>query len=606
MVLTDEQEKIMSASGPMLVIGGPGSGKTTVSILKAAKIVEEQLKPAQRLLFLSFARASVSRVVDAMRYEHRLVSEVSARIEADTYHSFFWRIIQAHGYLIGLPRNLDVLTPPAEAIALSTIRNECGTDKNLSTEELANKRKRENEERERLAFEEGRVCFDLFARFAVLIVTGSARIRRLLGNMHPVIILDEFQDTNGEQWDLVRALHGSCQLIALADPEQRIYDWIGADPKRLDHFRSACQPEEFDLRDDNHRSAGTDIALFGNHVLEGIFRKEPYLGVEFVLYEPNQNTAYSTLITTLYAARTRLLKSSKKNWSLAVLVPTKKMTRLVSDQLREPPGELTPINHTAAVELEGAILGAEVIARLMHFQEGSGYLEELIGLLCNYLRGRRGDRPSQTGLKSAVGLENSYEDSKQRLAGGKETRKGSLFFKTRATFETVRELGMTGDPDHDWRQVRSALKKGSCQRCKMLGAEVRNLRLLGRGMKLRQLLSEEWRQQGCYRNALTITRASFLQEHFSIGSKPETGVVVMNMHKAKGKQFDEVIIFEGWPRRANGKIVANTDRIIWSNSRDNDNDQSRQNLRVSITRGKTRTTILTPKGDPCVLLLSRS
>lgn len=59
--LTVMQKEVLTADGPQLVVGGPGSGKTTVSILKAAKIARDKLRPGQRILFLSFARATVSR-----------------------------------------------------------------------------------------------------------------------------------------------------------------------------------------------------------------------------------------------------------------------------------------------------------------------------------------------------------------------------------------------------------------------------------------------------------------------------------------------------------------------------------------------------------------
>lgn len=135
--------------------------------------------------------------------------------------------------------------------------------------------------------------------------------------------------------------------------------------------------------------------------------------------------------------------------------------------------------------------------------------------------------------------------------------------------------------------------------------EVRNVRILDRGMQLRNELSQDWRDYGSYMNALAIVRNAFVQDHFSTSSKPEQGVVIMNMHKSKGKQFDEVIIFEGWPTIVRKEIVANQDRIVRTNLAEKIDVGSAQNFRVSITRGKTRVTVMTPNDDPCVLLYNR-
>ena len=603
MELTEKQIQVLDADGHLLVTGGPGSGKTTISIFKATQIAETILRPSQNVLFLSFARATVSRVVEAIEFEHKIPPKIRRRIKVETYHSFFWRILKAHGYLVGLPRDLTILTPSAEAIALSDIRIGHGADSKLNEEQKQSKRAAETAERYRLATDESRICFDLFAPYVGDLLHGSETLRRLLATMYPVIILDEFQDTNQKQWRVVQALGAYCRLIALADPEQRIFDFIGADPERLNHYRGAFAPTEIDFSTDNHRSGGTDITTFANDILKGTFSQSSYTGVDFELFDPFPDPAMTKLVATTYEARKRLVASGKPDWSLAVLVPTKKMTRLVSDKFREPPAEMQPITHTAVIELEAAILGSEIIAHLMQPDTEGSHFSEFIDLVCNYFQGKGGDRPTSGALKEAAAVRRAYNKWLAALAAGKKPHANSLVHALASVYAQARAIPMTGDPDKDWRALRAALEAGACSRLNEVGLEVRNIRLLERGGQLRQDLAQDWRDNGSYANAHAIVQQAFVQEHFATGSKPETGVIVMNMHKAKGKQFDEVIIFEGWPRRKKGKIVANLDRIVRNNDRAEINDGSRQNFRVSVTRGRQRTTILTPKDDPCVLLI---
>lgn len=604
--LTNKQNEILGAEGHLLVQGGPGSGKTTVCILKAGKIVKEGLKAGQRVLFLSFARATVSRVLEAIDDQDEITHDVKRYITVDTYHAFFWRLIKTHSYLLGLPRRLAILTPPNEAVALSDIRNEYKSGDKLCQREQREKKQREYAERRRLAADEGLVCFDLFAEMAGELLHRSNKIRRLISNAYPVIILDEFQDTAPDQWHVIQALGRDSQLLALADPEQRIFDFIGADPERLRHFEDEFTPSKFDLSGENHRSKGTDLARFGNDILKGQFTKKSYDGVYFEVFDANQNQAVTKVVTETLQARKRLIKEGPKNWSLAILVPTKRMTRVVSDAFREPLGKLPKIEHNAAVDMEAAILGAEIIAYLLQSHGGRGDVAGFVNLIGSYFRGKGGDMPSKTSLEEATRIFAAYQKAVERRAAGKDVLKSSIYFPIEAAYVTSHDLVLSGDPDSDWTTVRKHLDAAYCKRLNEIAAEVRNVRLLDRGTQLREALSQNWRDTGRYLDALDIVRQAFVQEHFSTNTKPESGVVVMNMHKAKGKQFDEVIIFEGWPRIAKRKIMANPDRIVRGNTRDNIDDQTRQNFRVSITRAKRRTTILTPEVDPCILLIPES
>ena len=99
--LTETQKEVLRAIGHQLVTGEPGSGKTTVAILKGAKIAREALKPGQHILFLSFARATVSRVLEAIDEESAITPEDRGR------HLPF--VLLAHPEVTRLSRRLSAV-----------------------------------------------------------------------------------------------------------------------------------------------------------------------------------------------------------------------------------------------------------------------------------------------------------------------------------------------------------------------------------------------------------------------------------------------------------------------------------------------------------------
>jgi DNA helicase-2/ATP-dependent DNA helicase PcrA len=348
---------------------------------------------------------------------------------------------------------------------------------------------------------------------------------------------------------------------------------------------------------------GTDIAKFGNDVLAGTFRSDEYSGISLVTYAANKNQAFFTLKTQVMQARKRMLNRGVEDWTVAVLVPTKKMARLVSDYLRSQQSKLPPIEHHASIDVEAVILAAEVIAYLLQPKAGKGDFRNFVRLVCNFFEGRGGDTPSKADMQESANIEAAFEKAAEALQNNKKINKNSLILPMLRTYRAARSVELTGGVDEDWIAIRAMLQNGQCNRLKKVALESKNLRLLNRGTQLRLTLSQAWRDSTSYMDALEIVRRSFVQEHFARAWKPETGVVVMNMHKAKGKQFDEVVIFEGWPRISGGKIVSNSDRIVRGNDSNQDLGQSRQNFRVSITRAKLKATIMNPEIDPCCLLI---
>ncbi len=338
-------------------------------------------------------------------------------------------------------------------------------------------------------------------------------------------------------------------------------------------------------------------------MLAGKFSSNAYQGIVLVKYPENQNQAMAALKGQILQAIHRLKKTKGEEWSLAILVPTKTFMREVSDALRETQGTMPPVGHRAAIDMEGAILSAELIAFAIQPQNGTDGFDEFVRLLCNFFRGRGGDDPSATDINAALAIEKALQKAKECVRIGKAIPANSVIHAMRVGYDRCDALARIGNPESDWVAARRLLAECGCKRLAEIAEEARNVRLLDRGTHLREQLSLDWRTHGAYRNALGIVRQAFVQEHFSTSVRKESGVIVMNMHKAKGKQFDEVIIFEGWPRRKGREIAGNPHRIVRGNADGEHMTSAKYNFRVSVTRARSKTTILTPEYDPCILLV---
>ena len=573
--LSPMKQEILSADQNLLIFGGPGSGKTTIALLKANHMINKGvLKRGQKILFLSFARATISRVE---QHAKNVLQECDlSALEITTYHSFIWGILRSHGYLL-VPHKIKLLLPHDASVRFAGIAD----------------RNERDAEKQRLFLDEGLLHFDLFASKCAILLQRSKNLSKIVSEAYPFIILDEFQDTNQHEWNLIAHIGQKSCLIALADPEQRIYDFRGADPARIKQFVETFHPKEYDFGKENHRSNGTDIVDFGNDMLIGRNKGKTYNNVMIFRYPPRKANG------ELFHVKGHIFKRIKANaenseWSLAILVPTNKLMITISDFLGKTQqlksGGIFPVmQHEVWVNPEGLAIAAATIANLLELSSTKQcQLEAFVADICEHILGRKGERAvSAKDQKLANAFKSYFEigDYSKPIKGKNEQK---VLAECEQILTICSNIKFTGEVATDWIKVRDALSNCQSDCLKKLHQDALSIKLLRKGSSVSSSLSQIWRTNGNYFGAVEAIKNALTQEHFATSSKTWRGVNVMTIHKAKGKEFDEVIIFEG----------AYSDRFIVNN----DLGKARLLLRVAATRAKHRVDILTPAKDPCILL----
>ncbi len=557
--LSETAQGVLDHHCPVLVLGGPGSGKTTLSLLKARTMLPT-LQPGQEILFLSFSRAAVRQV--EIRCRDILRSKARHQISVRTYHAFAMDLLRAHGRLLTgrVPR---IVYPGDESIAKASFEGDWDI------------------EVKRLGRDEGRFVFGQFAAAAAQLVASTDSIASLIADKYPVIILDEFQDTDDSQWALVKALSKRSKTVYMADLDQRIFDYDArVDPERLNHLRAHLGPAEFDLSGENHRSPDAGILQYANAVLTG----RPLPDTKDVVtrsYWPNafDSTIHASVVWMLGSLR----RAGIPHPSVAVLARTNSLVGRLSTVLEQQHNyngqTFRPVEHDVLWDADLTAAAALVVASILEWP--SHAKEAALSQTFDRIAGYFDAKNAASASKSARQASERYRAAADRARKGENQRLASA-----KTLAIAYESGLVlqGNPAVDWLEARDLLGIG--KDLADLLANAKFVRLFRATDEIGSRLASAWDRRGSYGRAMDLVRRALESGKLQSDQRDPRGCVLMTIHKSKGKEFDGVILVEG-PYQ--GSFFRDTDTELQRAA-------ARRLLRVGITRARHQVVIVRPQG----------
>jgi DNA helicase II / ATP-dependent DNA helicase PcrA len=266
--LDSDQRRAAEASGPLLIVAGPGSGKTRTLTHRIAHLVAEQGVPAANCLAITFTRRAAAEMRERLA---KLLTTDARQVPVHTFHSLGLAILREHGAAAGLARGFRIASAADKAAIFAEMRG-FPAGKVESTLRAISKAKRtgaviDEETREALAaYQHGLllrnlVDFDDLVRLPVELLEKHPEIATLLQSHFRSVSVDEFQDIDEQQYRLVRLIAPKgTDLCVIGDPDQAIYGFRGADASCFARFRRD-DPDAREVRlARNYRSTGTIVA----------------------------------------------------------------------------------------------------------------------------------------------------------------------------------------------------------------------------------------------------------------------------------------------------------------------------------------------------------
>ena len=357
----EQAEAALHNHGPLLILAGAGSGKTTVLVARAGRLVDEKVVEAKRLCVLTFTNKAA----------RELKTRVSAKlggtakgIFSGTFHSFGMQLLRQHYKAARLPRDFGILdASDAGSIVKELLKDfNCMGKKAFDAETVlsllsqwreAGRTEAKKDEEYEAAVEWllprylkrlehlGMVDFDGLLLQPLELMNTDPEIRKTIQDAYGQVMVDEFQDTNLLQMRFLKALaeHHRC-LTVVGDDDQSIYGWRGACVSNILDFPklySGCKVVRLER---NYRSTPAILQLANAVIAKNTHRhtkvlkaqksKDPGKTPEIYVYENEDEEAEYTVLDIQ-----NLVQEEVKRRDIAVLYRSNGQGALLEAELRK-------------------------------------------------------------------------------------------------------------------------------------------------------------------------------------------------------------------------------------------------------------------------------
>ena len=275
-----QRAAVTAGKGPVLVLAGPGSGKTRVLTHRIAYLMEEMDVPPWHIMAVTFTNKA------AREMAQRLEQLVGARVRGltvGTFHATCARILRRETVnLPGYDRDFvvfdrdDQLQVIKQALAqlnlddkkfqpsrmlngISSAKNELVTPEQYAASSyIAEVTKRVYAVYQELLQANNAMDFDDLLMNTVLLFDERLDVLQKYQQKYEFVLVDEFQDTNTTQYELLKRLAApQNNIFVVGDSDQSIYKWRGADFRNINRFRQHYPGAQMILLEQNYRSTQT-------------------------------------------------------------------------------------------------------------------------------------------------------------------------------------------------------------------------------------------------------------------------------------------------------------------------------------------------------------